>query len=88
MAVMTRAGGVKIELQNLLATGRIDLAMAGVPITPERAAGMLFSDPYLDETFALWSKTTWARSSLAGRIFTNSSTFAWRFLICRTSSTA
>ena len=59
--LLARDLGVKIEfvemeeltaLQNLLATGRIDLAMTGFPITPERAAGMLFSDPYLDETFA------------------------------------
>jgi len=39
-------------LPPLLATGRIDLAMTAIPVTPERAAGMLFSDPYLDETFA------------------------------------
>jgi Na+/H+-dicarboxylate symporter/ABC-type amino acid transport substrate-binding protein len=39
-------------LPPLLAAGRIDLAMTGFPITPERAAELLFSDPYLDETFA------------------------------------
>jgi ABC-type amino acid transport/signal transduction systems, periplasmic component/domain len=39
-------------LSRLLETGRIDLAMTGFPVTPERATGMLFSDPYLDETFA------------------------------------
>jgi Na+/H+-dicarboxylate symporter/ABC-type amino acid transport substrate-binding protein len=38
--------------QELLASGRIDLAMTGMVITPERAGVMLFSQPYLDETFA------------------------------------
>jgi ABC-type amino acid transport substrate-binding protein len=54
-------------LPPLLATGRIDLAMTAIPVTPERAAGMLFSDPYLDETFAFVVKdhlrdsfSTWA----------------------------
>lgn len=59
--LLARDLGAKVEfvqleesraLPHLLATGRIDLAMTGFPITPERAAGMLFSDPYLDETFA------------------------------------
>jgi Na+/H+-dicarboxylate symporter len=59
--LLARDLGVKVEfvemeelvaLSRLLATGGIDLAMTGIPITPERAAGMLFSDPYLDETFA------------------------------------
>jgi len=36
----------------LLATGRLDLAMAGIVVTPERAGEMLFSEPYLDETLA------------------------------------
>ena len=53
--------GVKVEfiemedlkaLPRLLATGRIDLAMPGVAVTPERAVEMLFSEPYLDETLA------------------------------------
>ena len=53
--------GVKVEfiemedlkaLPRLLATGRIDLAMPGVAVTPERASEMLFSEPYLDETLA------------------------------------
>ena len=53
--------GVKVEfiemedltaLPRLLATGRIDLAMTGVAVTPERAGEMLFSEPYLDETLA------------------------------------
>ena len=39
-------------LSDLLAAGRIDLAMAGIAVTPERAVAMLFSEPYLDETFA------------------------------------
>ena len=53
--------GVKVEfvemedltvLPRLLATGRIDLAMTGMVVTPERAIEMLFSEPYLDETIA------------------------------------
>jgi ABC-type amino acid transport substrate-binding protein len=40
------------ELPRLLAANRFDAAMTGIVITPERATGMLFSDPYLDETFA------------------------------------
>ncbi|MGH8526898.1 MAG: substrate-binding periplasmic protein, partial [Gammaproteobacteria bacterium] len=39
-------------LPGLLATGRVDLAMTGVVVTPERAGEMLFSEPYLDETLA------------------------------------
>jgi Na+/H+-dicarboxylate symporter/ABC-type amino acid transport substrate-binding protein len=38
--------------QDLLASSHIDLAMTGLLITPERAGVMLFSHPYLDETFA------------------------------------
>jgi ABC-type amino acid transport substrate-binding protein len=47
-----------IELENLaalprlLASGRLDIAMAGIAVTPERASEMLFSEPYLDETLA------------------------------------
>jgi Na+/H+-dicarboxylate symporter/ABC-type amino acid transport substrate-binding protein len=47
-----------VELENLaslprlLATGRLDIAMAGIAVTPERAGEMLFSEPYLDETLA------------------------------------
>jgi ABC-type amino acid transport substrate-binding protein len=57
---LARDLGVKAEfvemedltaLPELLATGRIDLAMTGVVVTPERAGELLFSDPYLDETF-------------------------------------
>jgi ABC-type amino acid transport substrate-binding protein len=53
--------GVKVEfveidnlaaLPVLLANGRVDLAMAGIAVTPERAGEMLFSEPYLDETLA------------------------------------
>jgi Na+/H+-dicarboxylate symporter len=40
------------ELPRLLATNRFDVAMTGIVVTPERAAGMVFSNPYLDETFA------------------------------------
>jgi ABC-type amino acid transport substrate-binding protein len=39
-------------LPRLLASGRLDIAMAGIAVTPERAAEMLFSEPYLDETLA------------------------------------
>jgi ABC-type amino acid transport substrate-binding protein len=39
-------------LPGLLDTGTCDIGMSGVVITPERAAGLLFSMPYLDETLA------------------------------------
>jgi Na+/H+-dicarboxylate symporter/ABC-type amino acid transport substrate-binding protein len=68
--------GVKLELvelkdpaalPGLLATGRVDLAMTGMAVTPERAGEMLFSEPYLDETLAFVVKdhlrdqfSTWA----------------------------
>ncbi|HEY6363375.1 MAG TPA: cation:dicarboxylase symporter family transporter [Candidatus Binatia bacterium] len=39
-------------LPRLLAGGRLDLAMTGIAVTPERAGEMLFSEPYLDETLA------------------------------------
>jgi Na+/H+-dicarboxylate symporter/ABC-type amino acid transport substrate-binding protein len=55
------------EVPRLLATDRFDLAMTGIVVTPERAAGMVFSNPYLDETFAFVVKdhlreefSTWA----------------------------
>jgi ABC-type amino acid transport substrate-binding protein len=59
--LLARDLGVKVEFiemedltvaPRLLATGRIDLAMTGVAVTPERAAEALFSEPYLDETLA------------------------------------
>ena len=40
------------ELRDLLAKGTCDIAMSGVAITSERAAALLFSAPYLDETLA------------------------------------
>jgi len=40
------------ELSRLLGSGQIDLAMGGIPVTPERAGEMFFSAPYLDETLA------------------------------------
>ncbi|HEX6172554.1 MAG TPA: cation:dicarboxylase symporter family transporter, partial [Candidatus Binatia bacterium] len=40
------------EMPRLLAIGFLDIAMTGMPVTPERAGEMLFSEPYLDETFA------------------------------------
>jgi Na+/H+-dicarboxylate symporter len=39
-------------LTRLLATDRVDLAMSGIAVTPTRAAGTVFSNPYVDETFA------------------------------------
>jgi ABC-type amino acid transport substrate-binding protein len=60
-------------LSRLLATGRLDLAMTGVPVTPERAGEMLFSEPYLDETLAFVVKdqlreefSSWARIGALG----------------------
>jgi Na+/H+-dicarboxylate symporter len=59
--ILGRDIGVKVEfieldnfaaLPPLLAEGRVDLAMGGVVVTPERAGEMLFSQPYLDETLA------------------------------------
>jgi ABC-type amino acid transport substrate-binding protein len=59
--ILGRDIGVKVEfvelpdfsvLRPLLADGRVDLAMGGVVVTPERAGEMLFSQPYLDETLA------------------------------------
>jgi polar amino acid transport system substrate-binding protein len=41
-------------LARLLATNRVDLAMTGIAVTPDCAAGMAFSNPYVDETFASW----------------------------------
>jgi ABC-type amino acid transport substrate-binding protein len=40
------------QMARLLTTGACDIAMSGVVITPERAADLLFSQPYLDETLA------------------------------------
>jgi ABC-type amino acid transport substrate-binding protein len=59
--LLARDLGVKVEfvemedlteLARLLATGWLDVAMAGMVVTPERASEMLFSQPYLDETLA------------------------------------
>ena len=59
--ILARDLGVKAEfvemeeltaLPPLLATGRLDLAMTGIVVTPERAGEMFFSEPYLDETLA------------------------------------
>jgi Na+/H+-dicarboxylate symporter len=74
--ILGRDLGVKVEfveledwaaLPGLLTSGRVDLAMAGFPETPERASAMLFSEPYLDETLAFVVKdhlrdgfSTWA----------------------------
>jgi ABC-type amino acid transport substrate-binding protein len=40
------------DVSRLLVTNRFDVAMAGMVVTPERIGDMLFSNPYLDETFA------------------------------------
>jgi Na+/H+-dicarboxylate symporter len=74
--ILGRDLGVKVEiveledfaaLARLLASGRIDLAAAGIAVTPDRAGAMLFSEPYLDETLAFVVKdhlrdqfSTWA----------------------------
>jgi ABC-type amino acid transport substrate-binding protein len=74
--LLARDLGVKVEfvelqdvgsLSDLLMSGRVDLAMTGMPVTPERTAEMVFSNPYLDETFAFVVKdhlrerfSTWA----------------------------
>jgi Na+/H+-dicarboxylate symporter len=59
--LLARDLGAKVEfvemedstaLPRLLAEGRLDVAMTGFPVTPERAGEMLFSEPYLDETLA------------------------------------
>jgi Na+/H+-dicarboxylate symporter len=59
--LLARDLGVKVEfvevkewnaLARWLATSRVDLAMTGIAVTPDRAAGMVFSNPYVDETFA------------------------------------
>lgn len=44
--------GDRADLPTVLETGAIDVAMTGVPATPERASRMLLSEPYLDETLA------------------------------------
>jgi ABC-type amino acid transport substrate-binding protein len=40
------------EMKRLLADGVCDIAMSGVVLSPERAADVLFSMPYFDETLA------------------------------------
>jgi Na+/H+-dicarboxylate symporter len=59
--LLARDLGVKVEfieledlsgLPGLLEARRLDLVMTGMPVTPVRAGLMLFSEPYLDETFA------------------------------------
>jgi Na+/H+-dicarboxylate symporter/ABC-type amino acid transport substrate-binding protein len=45
-------GAENDAMTDLLANGSCDIAMSGVVVTPERAAGLLFSVPYLDETLA------------------------------------
>ncbi len=42
----------RADLPSMLETGALDVAMAGIPATPERASQMLLSEPYLDETLA------------------------------------
>jgi ABC-type amino acid transport substrate-binding protein len=76
--------GVKVEfvelndlvaLPQLLATDRVDIAMSGIAVTPERASEMLFSEPYLDETLAFVVKdhlrdqfSTWAQIRELGEL--------------------
>jgi ABC-type amino acid transport substrate-binding protein len=40
------------QLRGVLSQGTCDIAMSGVVVTAERAADLLFSSPYLDETLA------------------------------------
>jgi ABC-type amino acid transport substrate-binding protein len=40
------------RLLDELSAGAGDIAMAGIAVTPDRAAGILFSTPYIDETLA------------------------------------
>jgi ABC-type amino acid transport substrate-binding protein len=58
----------RADLPRLLAADTVDIVMAGVPLTPERASQMVFSEPYLDETLAFIVKddlrdqvSSWAR---------------------------
>jgi Bacterial extracellular solute-binding proteins, family 3 len=60
---LARDLGVKIEfvdvedqavLPRLLATGRIDLAITGIAVTPERAGEMLFSEPNSTSRLPSW----------------------------------
>jgi ABC-type amino acid transport substrate-binding protein len=80
---LARNLGVKINfveledfaaLPDILAAGRVDLAMAGIAVTPERAGAMLFAAPYLDETLAFVVRdhlrdrfSTWAEIRALGR---------------------
>jgi Na+/H+-dicarboxylate symporter/ABC-type amino acid transport substrate-binding protein len=43
----------RADLERQVAAGYCDLVMSGLPVTTVRASRMLFSQPYLDETFAL-----------------------------------
>lgn len=40
------------RLVEVLESGRVDIVMAGILVTPRRAARVVFSSPYLDETLA------------------------------------
>ena len=82
--ILGRDLGVKVEivelgdlaaLPRLLASGDVDLGMAGIAVTPERASEMLFSEPYLDETLAFVVKdhlrdqfSTWAQIRELGEL--------------------
>ena len=82
--ILGRDLGVKVEivelgdlaaLPRLLASGDVDLGMAGIAVTPERASEMLFSEPYLDETLAFVVKdhlrdqfSTWAHIRELGEL--------------------
>ncbi len=65
------------RLQEVLDTGQVDLVMAGVTVTTERAARIAFSPPYLDETLAFlvpderrsdFASAEWVRSQERLRI--------------------
>jgi Na+/H+-dicarboxylate symporter/ABC-type amino acid transport substrate-binding protein len=58
----------RADLPRMLATDTTDVVMTGIPVTPERASQMVFSDPYLEETLAFVVKdhlreefSSWAR---------------------------
>ena len=61
--LLARDLGVRVEfvemedstaLPRLLATGRIDVAMTGVVVTPERAGEILFSEPTSTRRLLSW----------------------------------
>jgi Na+/H+-dicarboxylate symporter/ABC-type amino acid transport substrate-binding protein len=65
----------RADLPRMLTTDTVDIVMSGVPVTPDRATQMLFSEPYLDETLAFVVKdhlreafSSWARIRELGAV--------------------